>query len=311
MIHKTTTSPAGDTISILSDDEWVKKTGSESYRSIMQWNGSTKPYIVRALWEHGEFTNKSGQAIREMYEYIMQEYKPANVSAMNAVSTLLKAPQNAPAFERELNAKRTFSVKLVAMPESWHRKLMDDIGPGQPSTNGDQADIPEPSQGDRDAAELMEKVIFPQEGELTETDWDALKLDAPTVFDEPPPLEIHIAHQVAMSMLTAVVEIISSGTADTSQLAGSKRLQDDMQQVQSLLGQRLEENQRLRMQVREAGDMINALKVERDGLRTRLRMTEHNLKEALRGETAQAVNAEIHRRVDQIMRTAPTTSKGE
>jgi hypothetical protein len=206
------------------------------------------------------------------------------------------------AFERDTNGKRTFRIGLAALPRTWHEKLMQDIRE-KPGTNGSQ---PEPEEPEAPQPEPVAEPV----GAMTETDWESIKLDAPTIFEEPPPLEIHIAHQVAMSMLTAVVEIISAGTADTSKLAGAQRIQQDLQQVQELLHQRLQENQRLRNQVREAGDLITALRTERDGLRSRLRMTESNLKEVLKGETAQAVNHEINKRVDQIMRTTPQT-KGE
>jgi hypothetical protein len=212
---------------------------------------------------------------------------------------------NAPAFDRELNGKRTNSIQLVALPEMWHRKLLADIGPGKPSSNGDRvaADSPQVPQ---EATELPGGTdVTTGAAGFTDEDWQAVQLDAPTVFEVAPPMEIQMAHQVAMAMLTSVVEIISAGTADTSSLSGSQRLQAQLTESQHLLSQRLMENDKLRRQLREAGDMINALRTERDGLRSRLRMTEHNLTEVLKGETAQAVNAEITKRVDQIMRQAP------
>ena len=304
---RTVKSPAGESIQILPDDDWVDAVGAEP-RSLQQWGGGSKPYVFRALWEHGEFTNSSGRVGSEVQTYIQDNYPDAQLPVKPAaVMALFRNPVNLPAVISQMNGKRTFSLKLVAMPETWHRKLMQDIGPGKPGSNGDHAQevpeaIPEPSQ--------EVEWTTSERTEWTDADWEALQLDAPIVYEEPPPLEVHIASQVAMSLLTTVVEIISAGTADTTQLTGSKRLTQDLETAQHLLSQRLSENDKLRRQLREAGDSITALRHERDGLRTRLRMTEHNLTEALKGETAQAVNSEIQKRVDQFMRTTPQ-AKGD
>ena len=313
---RTVKSPAGEPIQITTDEDWVEAVGAEVH-SLRQWAGGSKPFILRALWEHGEFTDKSGRVGVAVQHYIRDHFPHADIPDKPAsIMATFRNPVNYPAVISKMNGKRTFSLKLVAMPETWHRKLLQDIGPGKPGSNGDQAQeapeaIPEPSQGDREAAALMEKVILPQPDEAqvtnwTDSDWEALQLDAPTVYEEPPPLEIHIANQVALSLLTTVVEIISSGSADTSQLGSARKLAQELETSQHLLSQRLMENDKLRRQLREAGDSITALRTERDGLRTRLRMTEHNLTEVLKGETAQAVNSEIQKRVDQFMRTPPT-----
>jgi len=302
MTSKTVQSPAGENIELVDDDEWVKLTGSGP-GGLRQWKIGRKPELIRALWEHGEFINKSGQATRDLMTYMVDHYELDGLSSSSgSLPGIMNLPLNFPAFERVARGKRTYNIKLVAMPETWHRKLMEDIGPGKPSSNGDQTEIPKPFQ-------RFDTESQPED--MTDADWDAIKLDAPTVFEEPAPLEVHIANQVAISLLQTVVEIITAGNADTTQLSGSQRLQDDLDHARELLAARLGENDKLRRQVREAGDIISALKVERDGLRSRLRMTENNLKEVLKGETAQAVNAEIHKRVDQIMRTAPGTPKGD
>jgi hypothetical protein len=301
-------SPAGDIIQITSDEDWLDAVGGGP-NALRQWGGGAKPFILRALWEHGEFTEKSGRVGTVVQSYIRDNYREAEISDNpSSVMALFRNPVNYPAVMSQMNGKRTFSLKLAAMPEIWYAKLMDDIGPGTPSTNGDQA---EPVDADREAAEQVAALVLPQGEQFTDADWADLKLDAPTVFDEPAPMDVHIANQVAVSLLTTVVEIITAGKADTAQLSGSKRLQGDLDHARELLSARLSENDKLRRQLREAGDMISALKVERDGIRSRLHMTERNLSEVLKGETAQAVNAEIHKRVDQIMRTAPASPKVE
>ena len=317
MTSETVTSPVGDRIEIVSNEDWVKVTDTPEH-GLRQWYVGRKPWVIRALWEHGEFTNSSGRATLDLYTYMAEHYEmPGQSDNSKSVTSLLAHPMNAPAFERATNGKRTHAIKLVALPEIWYRKLMQDIA-DSPNRNGDQA-----------AAEAVAALVLPEAPETapqapvvdktqqeapqapwTDDDWSQLQLDAPTIYEEPPPLEIHIANQVALSLLTTVVEIISSGSADTTQLTGATRLTQELEQSQHLLSQRLMENDKLRRQLREAGDAITALRTERDGLRTRLRMTEHNLTEVLKGETAQAVNSEIQKRVDQFMRTAPT-AKGD
>jgi hypothetical protein len=306
MASNTVKSPAGESIELVDDEDWMEATGAP-WEGLRQWKGGRKPEVIRALWEHGPFTDpKSGQATRKLMDYISSNYVVDDLSNKpGSLSTLMATPVNAPAFYRETNGKRTHSIRLAALPQVWYRKLLDDIGPEEPSTNGaapeavSQApvvpqDSPEVPAGTNGA------------GDWSDADWAALELDAPTVYETEPPLELHVANQVALSLLTTVVEIITAGSADTTQLSGSRRIQEEMQQAQHLLSQRLMENDKLRRQLREAGDSITALRRERDGLRTRLRMTEHNLSEVLKGETAQVVHSEIQKRVDQFMRTTPT-----
>lgn len=314
MTSKTTLvkSPAGESIQITSDEDWVDATGV-TLASLKQWYGpdgkpGMKPLVIRALWEHGEFTEKSGRVSNEIYQWIQAQFPDKELGGQSSIMSAWTRPQNMPVVIANTNGKRTYSLKLVALPDIWHRKLLRDIELSGPSTNGDHA---EPVDADREAAEQVAALVLPQGAEFTDADWADLKLDAPTVFDEPAPMDVHIANQVAVSLLTTVVEIITAGKADTAQLSGSKRLQDDLDHARELLSARLSENDKLRRQLREAGDMISALKVERDGIRSRLHMTERNLSEVLKGETAQAVNAEIHKRVDQIMRTAPPSPKVE
>lgn len=302
------TSPAGESIQIVADDEWAETAGVSTV-ALRQWGEGLKPMLLRALWEHGEFSSPNGRTANEIMTYLTDKWPGVELPGQSNIMSMWNRPVNMPAVITQSNGKRTYSMKLVALPETWHRKLLQDML-DYPSQNGDQ-----PAQvvdADREAAELVAAQVLPTDtaGEWTDADWEQVQLDAPTIYEGPPPLELHVAHQVAMSMLTAVVEMLSAGSADTSGLTVSRQLQEELTQSQHLLSQRLMENDKLRRQLREAGDMVSALKHERDGLRSRLRMTEHNLTEVLKGETAQAVNAEIMKRVDQVMRTAPT-AKGD
>jgi len=269
-------------------------------KSLQAWVGLAggKSVLIRALWEHGLFTDQtSGRAAVKVVDYIAQrKWVDRPIPATN-VANLLANPLNAPAVEREIRGKRTYSIRLVALPEYWYRKLQVDIAADEPGHK-----IPLPGEETEPDAIVSNGVA----DEFTEADWDAVQLDAPTVYDSPPSLELQIANQVAMSLLTTVVEIISAGSADVSKLSVSRKMAADLDAMQILLNQRLEENTKLRKQIREAVEQVNVLRYERDGLRTRLRATEHNLTQVLKGETAQAVNSEIHKRIDQIMRTTPT-----
>jgi len=309
---KTVKSPAGETIEIVPDDVWAETAGV-TVRSIQQWGNGWKPAVVRALWQHGEFTDKSGRAANEIKKWIVKREPEYDALGLTGIVGAWRSPVNTPAVQMTMNGKRTFSIKLVAMPETWHRKMQREVNTQEPVKpvpvseggviHGPEADavpiVPIPADnGDKHVSEW------------TEADWDAIQMDAPTVHELPPPIELAMANQVAMSMLTQVVDIITAGTADTFQLSSGKRLQDELAGVQSLLALRLEENHKLRRQMRDAADTIAALKVERDGLRSRLRMTENNLAEVLKGDTARAVNEEIHKQIDKIMRQPPTM-KGE
>ena len=309
MASRTVKSPAGETIQITGDDDWIEATGAGPH-ALRQWQGlkGGKALVIRALWEHGEFTHPSGRVSSEVVKYMNDNYPGGYQGGQSNIMSLWQNPVNYPAVIANTSGKRTYALKLTALPEIWHRKLMEDIGPGKPAPNGDRATGEAQWLGPQ--PESVKVPVETTADTFTDADWADLQLDAPTVYEEPPPLELHVASQVAMSLLTTVVEIISAGNADTTALSGSRRLQEEFQQAQHLLSQRLMENDKLRRQLREAGDAITALRQERDGLRTRLRMTEHNLTEVLKGETAQVVNSEIRKRVDQIMRTTPSP-KGE
>lgn len=293
-------SAAGETIEIVPDDEWLASTGG-GWPGLRQWHG-LKPLMVERLWLDGPYTNKSGQASLKLYQSIQRHYPNEELPKVLGISHLMQHELNAPAFEREIGGKRTYSIRLVAMPDMWYRKLMA-MQPQQPQRKAiDQVEAPlvapatngsEPDTSD--IQELLDSVPGP---------------DAPTTYDMAPPLELSIASQVAMSLLTTVVDIISAGS--NPETAGKlHQLQKDLDDVSQRLAQRLGENDSLRKQLRLAGDEIGALRVERDGLRSRLRATEINLQNMMKGETAQAINGEIQRRVDQIMRTTPGTKKGD
>jgi hypothetical protein len=314
MSSRTVTSPAGELVEIVPDSDWLALVGAENDKGMRQWGESLKPYVFCALWNQGTFTNKSGRASIDVFEWIHTNFPAHKMpKGTHGVMSLWRNPTNAPAVETKINGKRTFSIRLIALPETWYSKVLK----MKPRGNGVAPEAPVAPQAAPVVDPALEATIDRQtaaiaqqgrptadESEWTDEDFQALQLDAPTFFEQPPPLEAHVSNQVAMSLLLAVVEIINNGTVGN--LTASKRLSDDLQQVQEVLAKRLEENGRLRKQLREAATTIVELRQERDQIRTRLLMTERNLTEVLRGDTAQVVNAEVRKRVDAVMRQTPT-----
>lgn len=318
MSSRTVTSPADEEIEIVSDDDWCATAGISTH-SLKQWFGM-KPLVIRELWERGSVSNKSGQAAKELMESIRQNFNDVPDVSHNSMSGLMNAAGNRAAFSRNTNGKRTFEIALVALPERYYQLLMWDIERDErAASNGhivesDQSGDELVDQlGDHSVPDDREVFIADDQGEAEQVASSVLPVDRTTdAFDDSllsPPLEIDMASQVAMSLLTTVVEIINAGSPEAMDNRVAA-LHADLLEVQTRLGQRLEENQRMRNQLRQAGDDLNAMKVERDGLRTRVRQLEANLQSALRGDALTAVNGIITKRVDEIMRAAPKGSKG-
>jgi regulator of replication initiation timing len=306
--------PAGESIEVLDDRQWLELTGADE-GSLRQFSPlNRKIWVLRALFEHGEFTSQSGRATGILDEWCATNYPnyPGESRAVSSVTMLFAGDMMVPVAEREIRGKRCFSIKLLALPRSWFMKMSKLIA--------EQPLGPTPDQTEAIAAEQRIDVPVEQpveESGETITDQDIQQLldsvpgvDAPTIFEEMPPLELSIATQVAMSLLTTVVEIITAGSGAVMD-DKMRKLQTDFREVSERLSQRLTENDSLSRQLRTAGDEIRALRHERDGLRSRLRATEANLTAALKGDAINAINGEIQRRVDSIMRVAPTSDKGE
>lgn len=317
MTSEIVTSPAGESIEIVDDDDWLVTAGAEDDKGLRAWNGGTKRFAIAELWLHGSATDdKSGRAASVLWDRMRETFGPDEVTSNpNSFSMLVRDSINAAAFDNDTRAKRTYAIRLVALPRRWYDKLMVmidelDDSPILPD------EVPIPNQGlvdditaSANGGPITNEPSAPQTDDEFEAMIRDMELDAPTVYETAPPLDLQIASQVAMSLLTTVVEIISAGSA-ASVDEKVRKLQGDLNDVMGKLSSRLEDNDRMRRQLRQAGDEINALRHERDGLRSRLRATEANLTAALKGDAVQAINGEIQRRVNQIMRTPPTTPKG-
>ena len=284
MASGTVTSPAGEAIEIVDDDDWMATIGRGDGppQALGHWHG-LKPAVIRYLWEYGEITDKSGKASITLHKKLSRDGASSHPFA---VANLMQGTINRAAFEREIRGRRTFRIKLVALPERWYRKLQEDISKTFPAirTEGTIVWTPPPPEP------------------------EPIEEPAP-VEQSSPVLDIEIASQVAMSLLTTVVEIISNGKPEAID-SKVRTLQANLDTVAERLGERIQDNERLRRDLRQAGDEIHALKHERDGLRRELRATQTNLSAALKGEALTAINHEITKRVDQFMRATPT-AKGD
>lgn len=316
------TSPAGDTIEIMSDQGWLDLTGA-SPKAFTAWTLAKRP-LLGALWTHGNFESASGQATAPLHRAATElGYKSSQLSVTHA----LNHPITALALERRWQGKRTYLWRLRALPESWYRKLDAEW----PHVNGATADTavrtPADIQADWDAkqteaAETVAALIMPTDEDRQAADMmDAILMPADIeepLPDMPPPdesqsdytpaVDLEVASSVAMALLTRVIEIVSSGSpADTDRRV--KQLQADLSDVADKLAKRLTENDRMRNSIRDLGEEIVALRTERDGLRKRLRAAEINLERATSADAQRYVNDEVQKEIAKVMRATPVSRK--
>lgn len=290
------TSAAGEEIEIIPDSEWNQLVGDESGRSIRAWYG-VKPLIVRRLWLHGTVEDEHGGATSKLQAWIKHDNE-GNPSAdvTSPISNLMNASSNMLAFDRKIRGKRCYSIRLAALPETWYRKLQIDLKVNNLNGHASKPPVEE--------FPAIEVTPAPVEVDRTTDAFDDSLMPTETIEETGPVLDVQIASQVAMQLLTTVVEIISAGTPEQANHE-VRRLQSELETVGGRLAQRLEENERHRKTIRELGEELQAVRYERDGLRQRLRNTESNLTAALKGDSARAVTAEVQRQIDSIMRQPP------
>lgn len=317
MSSRTVESPAGERIEIVSDEDWILTSGM-SPKGLRMWNAGAKRFVIRELWERGSVENKSGRATGELHQAALEHFPDMPETGPTSLTTLMNDSGNSAAFARKTNGKRTYEIALVAMPDLWYQKLMWDIemDSRKQALNGHSADVDAaeavaelvmpPTNGGQLGSELVDQLARSTEPDEPEAfiptvDRSTDEFDDSLMVDVSPPLEIDIASQVAMSLLTTVVEIISAGSPEAMDQRVAA-LHGDLLEVQQRLAQRLDENQRLRRQLSETGDQVQALKHERDGLRTRVRQLEANLNSALKGDALTAVNGIIQKKVSELMR---------
>jgi hypothetical protein len=301
----TVKSPAGQTISILSNAEWAELAGvtEDSVRKPMV----TKLNLIRALWHRGTITDASGRATAKLHARATgYGYQGTQV----AVTGLIADPMNALAIERSTNGKRTYSIKLVALPERWLERIGQLDAQDADAQEAQRAEervglsvVPEPESAPVEPSEPEPAPEEPQEASS-----DVPELEPIPGLDEQVTY-LEVAPSIAMALLTQVVEIISAGSPETADRR-VRQLQSDMGEMSDKLARRLAENDSLRRRLGEAGDQIIALKHERDGLFMKLRAAQHNLEQATNIDTERYVKARVEQEIAKLMQAKPGTTKG-
>jgi regulator of replication initiation timing len=257
------TSPGGEELLVLEPDDFAFLAGleprSKSFGIAMQ-QSPPRMAVLAALWHFGPIVEPSGRATSILAERAQQfTTEPVNPTP------ILSSPTVAACVERSIIGKRTYEVRLVALPEAWLDAVDQLVGSGSGS--------PEP--------------ITPAESVVPPDDVDSV--GAP-------------AHEVAAALLEQVHALIADRSLD--------KLQRDVSDLSRRLGEQVGYVDKLRRELREASDELRAVKLERDGLRNRLQAAEHNLKVATSADAARIIDAEVHKRVDRIMRATPGSQHG-
>lgn len=286
------TSPGGDDVTLLPD---FTERGQLNFG----WANTRRP-VLAALWKHGEIVdNKSGRATLALHALAQPLGYNADVTAL---APMLKNVVMERCITRVQRGKRTYSIKLTALPETWYERLRDEF-PIPPQADLDLTDEPAPvveSLNGHSAVAVADAVV----DQLMSTDDDfMIGYDEPW---QPAPIELNIAGVVAMQMLTRVVEIISTGVAPShGEAQHLARVETDLREVEHRLSLRLEENTSLRRKYALLGEELRAVKLERDGLRQRLRIAEHNLQVAGSADVQRQVTEQVRQELAKIMTAKP------
>lgn len=269
------TSPAGESVEILSDDEWCKLTDVSPNSLRLQQARRT---ILSTLWHHGSFSDPKGFAMRPFHEAATAMGYKASAMAMNGI---FRDAVMAPAVERDVNGKRTRLVRLAALPQHWLDAMQAN---GHHAPKPEAVATPEPAPEETPEPEPMPSAAMDS------------------------PLELQISSTVAMALLAQVVEIISTGQPHATNEV--RRLERELTEVSQRLSERLADNDRLRRNVRELQDELAATKTERDGLRQRLHLAESNLAKATSQDTQRLINERVRQELDKVMRAKPSGTHG-
>jgi len=294
-------SPAGDEVLVFEDDAYCDLVGISASeggkaRTLALRLDNDRRAILQSLWRDGATVSiPSGAAMRVLGERIGLDGR--------RVATIIEAPIVKAALELNRKAKRTYMAKLVALPDRWHRHLAAWVD--EPASAAEVE--PFESTGRVPEADLGGHLGPTVE---VETEVDATPPASIEVPASPlaglAPVEIELASAVATALLSQVVDIIATGDTSAPQLA---KLALDVKGLEERLGTSSEYVDKLRRQLRDTGDELAAVKHERDGLRQRLRATEHNLRIAVGADAQRIIDVEVRKQVDRVMREPPAGSK--
>jgi hypothetical protein len=237
----TITSPAGETIEVVSDEDFMELYDVNAV-DIRIWN--PKLPILKSLWLGGMIEDSiSGRATRMLWERARTHgYK----AAMTGVASMLQQNALKGCVDRENNGKRTYWYRLARLPQSWADKLVALTPKAKP-----------PAQSEEEKPSNPEPV--------------AVAVSHPEDVGE------DVAAAVARELLAEVVRIINAPPPQP-QVVTEKSPDPE---VLERLSKALEYGQKLRRELSETGDELRAVKQERDTLRQRLHIAEANMDKAL------------------------------
>lgn len=306
-IERTVTTPVGDELRVYSDADLLTLYGDgrpiNAVALMMSWaprRDSPRGPALLALWHEGAVEDrKSGRAAMLLHERAVRYGLAADIRPAAVTTAMSQGAFGELFVERETKGKRTYAIRLVAIAERWLPYLERPIEPAPATTSA------EPTGSDDDTTATVTPEPEPEGrtgGATCERGGVSADVAALAPAAAPSSVEFELTNAVATALLTQVVEIISTGAGAGPQLG---RLQLDVEALEARLGTQVAYVDKLRRQLREAGDEITALRFERDGLRTRLRKAEHNLTVAMSADAQRIIDAEVQRQLDKIMRQAP------
>jgi hypothetical protein len=267
----TITTPAGETIEVVSDADFMEVYDVRG-PDLRIWN--PKQPLLAALWFDGTMRSANGRATTALWERAVVYGYP---HAQTGTASLLQTNSMRGCIERELNGKRTYSIKLARLPQTWADKLAKLKRHGQSPAQADRKEVQQPP----------EPVTAAQPVPVAEPASDATE---------------DVAAAVARELLAEVVRIINAPPPEPV-------ISGDLVDARDRLSKSLEYSQKLRRELQETGDELKAVKQERDMLRQRLHIAEANMDKAL-GDGRRFVDAEVQKALGRIMSAKPTT-KGD
>jgi hypothetical protein len=318
-------SAAGEDVRVLDDQAWGElagfPAGTKSF-DIAKHLGDNRAAVLAVLWRDGPIEDPSGLAVGRLWDLALEL-----ADDVGSPTVLTASPMFAPCVERETKGKRTFSYRLVAMPERWlpsvtalarkrtpssatrSRNAGTEAAPrhGSPTAGAVTASVPATPVDVLDV--VKEKAAQARQeapGAAPAVNGQHRPVREPTAVLGPssgPAVDLggEVASAVATALLAQVVQVLTKGPQ--GQL---DQLQAALDDVQHRLGTSTSFVDRLRRQNREQADEIIALRRERDGLRQRTRAAESNLSAALSSDAQAVIDAEVRRQLDRLMRAKPT-----
>lgn len=307
-IERIVTTPTGDELPVYSDADLLTLYGdgrSPNALSLMtSWHPrphSPRAPALLALWHEGAAEDRSGRAALVLRDRATRYGLGADVEPSVVTTSIGQGAIGELFVERVTNAKRTYSIRLVAVAERWlpYLEPRTKVGSAPATTDADLT-------GTEDDAAATAPPEPEPEGRTGGATCEHGDVSADVAVLAPAgthsPVEFELTNAVATALLTQVIEIIATGAGAGPQLG---RLQLDVEALEARLGTQVAYVDKLRRDLREAGDEITALRFERDGLRTRLRKAEHNLTVAMSADAQRIIDAEVTRQLDKLMRQAP------